>query len=385
MHQRLQLQRGRYLSVAVAFAPLAPGQRLGAVQLLSNSVGVVATALLSGTGTGPAVVFPASTGTRTLGSYPGVDGMAVDASGNVYVADATNHVTQIEAVGGSIPATNPTTKTLGFGFKNPGNLAVDGAGNVYVADAGNNAVKEIVAVGGVIPASNPTILTLGSGFSYPDDVKVDGAGNVFVLDEDHELVKEIVAVNGTIPATSPTIRTLGSGFKNPTGIAVDAAGNVYVTDRFYSAVKEMLAVNGSIPATNPTIRTLGATIANLQTLAVDAAGDVYVLGAGVVELVDPARDAAQPELCKHGRRRHQHRQPAERDGAEHRQHRADLPCTVGGGQPGVRHAELFAGERRRDNLPAADLFLLKPGADAGHGCELHLRIHVRAHGGRNPG
>ena len=64
------------------------------------------------------------------------------------------------------------TVTLGSGFNDPTGVAVDGSGNVFVADYGNNAVKEIVAVNGVIPAS-PTINTLGSGFSYPTGVAVD--------------------------------------------------------------------------------------------------------------------------------------------------------------------------------------------------------------------
>jgi streptogramin lyase len=56
-------------------------------------------------------------------------------------------------------------------------VAVDGSGNVFVADSGNNAVKEIVAAGGYI-----TVNILGSGFSRPGGVAVDGGGNVFVAD-----------------------------------------------------------------------------------------------------------------------------------------------------------------------------------------------------------
>ena len=65
-----------------------------------------------------------------------------------------------------------TVTPLGNGFNNPQGVAVDGSGNVFVADYGNNAVKEIVAVNGVIPAS-PTINTLGSGFRRPTGVAVD--------------------------------------------------------------------------------------------------------------------------------------------------------------------------------------------------------------------
>ncbi len=62
-------------------------------------------------------------------------------------------------------------------LQRPQGVAVDGSGNVFVADDGNNAVKEILAAGGYT-----TVNTLGSGFSLPTGVAVDGSGNVFVAD-----------------------------------------------------------------------------------------------------------------------------------------------------------------------------------------------------------
>ena len=82
-------------------------------------------------------------------------------------------------------------------------MAVDGSGNVFVADTGNNAVKEILAAGGYT-----TVNTLGSGFNRgPDGVAVDGSGNVFVADSGNSAVKEILAAGGYT-----TVKTLGSGF-----------------------------------------------------------------------------------------------------------------------------------------------------------------------------
>jgi hypothetical protein len=108
-------------------------------------------------------------------------------------------------------------------------VAVDASGNVFVADSGNNAVKELVAVNGSIPTS-PTILTLGSGFFDPEGVAVDASGNVFVADFGNNAVKELVAVNGSIP-TSPTILTLLSGGSQNEidRVAVDGSGKVFVT------------------------------------------------------------------------------------------------------------------------------------------------------------
>ena len=63
-------------------------------------------------------------------------------------------------------------------------MAVDAAGDVFVADAGNNAVKEVLA--------NGTIRTVGSGFSSPHGVAVDAAGDVFVADTNNSAVKEVL-------------------------------------------------------------------------------------------------------------------------------------------------------------------------------------------------
>jgi hypothetical protein len=167
--------------------------------------------------------------------------VAVDAAGDVFVADDNNNaVKEMVAVNGSIPATNPTINVLGSGFNQPLGVAVDAAGDVFVADTGNNEVKEMVAVNGSIPATNPTINVLGSGFNSPEDVAVDAAGDVFVADTGNNEVKEIVAVNGSIPA-NPTTNALGSGFNNPVAVALDAAGDILVADYGSNTVKEFQA------------------------------------------------------------------------------------------------------------------------------------------------
>ena len=124
--------------------------------------------------------------------------------------------------------------TLSSSFNYPYGVAVDAAGDVFVAEINTASVKEIVAVNGSIPA-NPTIRTLSSAFNDPIGVAVDTIGNVYVADGNN-FVYEIVAVDGAIPS-NPTIRTLGSGFNGPGGVAVDGSGNVYVGDSINDAVK----------------------------------------------------------------------------------------------------------------------------------------------------
>ncbi len=83
--------------------------------------------------------------------------------------------------------------TLGSEFNNPSAVAVDSSGNVFIADSVNSAAKEILAAGGYT-----TVLTLDSGFGQPTGVAVDGSGNVFFFDTFKNVVREIVAAGGVL-------------------------------------------------------------------------------------------------------------------------------------------------------------------------------------------
>ena len=269
---------GQTCSVAVQFSPLHPGLRMGAVQLLGSSGAVIATAPLKGIGVGPQVVFPSNSGSTILGSgfsYPG--DVAMDAGGDVFVADARNNaVKEIVAVNGQVSSSS-TVNTVGSGFRYPAGVAVDAGGDVFVADYGNHAVKEIVAGNGQVSSSS-TVNTVGSGFSGPYGVAVDASGNVFVADNGNHAVnnavKEIVAVNGQVSSSS-TVETVGSGFLFPNGVAVDAGGDVFVADTGHDAVKEIVAVNGQVSSSS-TVVTVGSGFFFPNGVAVDAGGDVFV-------------------------------------------------------------------------------------------------------------
>ncbi len=203
---------------------------------------------------------------------------AVDAFGNVYVADtANNAVKEIVAVDGVIPA-SPTIVTLGASFSSPAALALDSLGNLYVADKGNGAIKEIVATGvGVFPAS-PTTLTLATGFTAPSGVAVDAGGNVFFTQQiaGTTAVKEIEATSvGAFPAT-PTVTAIGAvnTWNNPAGVAVDQAGNVYIAGNQSRSVSEILKAGGYA-----SVKTLASGFTVPVGIAVDASGNVFVADA----------------------------------------------------------------------------------------------------------
>jgi len=119
---------------------------------------------------------------------------------------------------------------IGAGFSGPIGIAVDASGNLFVGDRGSNTVKEI-------PSGSNTAVVFASGFSSPYGVAVDASGNLYVDDFGNNAVKEI-------PAGTTTPVTIGFGFKDPEGVAVDGAGNVYVADHGNNAVKQIKPAGG---------------------------------------------------------------------------------------------------------------------------------------------
>ncbi len=179
--------------------------------------------------------------------FNGPTGVAVDPNGNIYVTDTGNNA--IKEI-----LTNGTTITLNNEFNGPCGVAVDPNGNIYVADTGNNAIKEIL--------TNGSIIILGDGFNGPCGVAIDSNGNVYVADTGNNAAKEI-HINGSII----TLGTLDNEFNGPTGVAVDPNGNIYVTDTGNNAIKEIL--------TNGTTITLNNEFNGPCGVAVDPNGNVY--------------------------------------------------------------------------------------------------------------
>jgi streptogramin lyase len=259
---------GETCTVNVIFAPKYAGARYGAVNVQDPSGNVVGTAYIYGTGVGPQVVFPSNTGVQTLGGgFSGPSDVAVDANGNIYVADNGNNSVKEISPGCS---SSSCVKTLASGFA-PGGVAVDGSGNVYVTDYTNNAVNEIPA--GCTTSS--CVTTLGGGFYGPGFVAVDGNGNVYVTDVDNTdnpqgngWVKEIPP--GCI--SSSCVVTLPGEFLYPAGVAVDASGDVYVADTGHLTIEEIQTKN----CTSSCVGAWGAPGAEgAFVLAVDASGNVY--------------------------------------------------------------------------------------------------------------
>jgi len=284
---------GQTCTVNVNFAPKYPGPRYGAVVVTDVNGNVLGMAYLQAVGTGAQVLFANTTqgilapnSISMLGgsfAFSNPTGIAIDASGDVFIADAGNHaVEKIPFTAGVYGA--PITLASSFTFNSPYGVAVDGAGNIFVSDNGGQAMYEILAAGGyttVNPLGNST------SNSNPKGIAVDGAANVYVAGPNNN-VYEVLAAGGYT-----TVNELGGGFLNPSGVAVDAAGNIFVVDTNNNLLKEMPAgcTSAACVTTLPS-----ANVGYSTGLAIDGADDLYVTNGSLMEFLAGGNYATNSSL-----------------------------------------------------------------------------------------
>jgi streptogramin lyase len=227
-------------------------------------------------------------------------GVATDAAGNVYVADAGNNLVRKVAPGGLVStfagtgvagaANGPDTAT----FNSPLGVALDGTGNVYVADYENNLIRKITPAGVVSTLAGTGAAGADDGagtvatFNLPESLTVDAAGNVYVVDNGNNLIRKItpsgvvstLAGNGQVGSANGT--GTAASFHSPFGIAIDGSGNLYITDAGNNQVRKIspagvvttFAGSGTRGANNAT--GAAASFNTPSGVAVDASGNVYV-------------------------------------------------------------------------------------------------------------
>ncbi len=220
---------------------------------------------LSGDGDGG---YSGDNGMATNASLQGPMGLALDLSGNLFIADTGNSRIRKVAVNGII-TTAAGSGSLGYSgdgglatsarLRFPYSVAVDASGNLYFADLGNSRIRKIntngiittVAGNGASGYSGDGGVATNASLNSPYGVAVDASGNLFIADSSNNRIRE-VDFNGIITTAAGNGASAYSGdggaatqasVNSPFGVAVDANRNLFVADTLNSRVREVYSAS----------------------------------------------------------------------------------------------------------------------------------------------
>ncbi|HEY8999881.1 MAG TPA: NHL repeat-containing protein [Mucilaginibacter sp.] len=239
-------------------------------------------------------------GVDSLATFNKPFGVATDVAGNVYVADAGNNQIRMIGTAGMV-STFAGTGIAGasdvadsVSFNSPLGVAVDGTGNVYVADYENNLIRKITQAGVVSTLAGSGAqgaddgLDTAATFNLPEALAVDAAGNVYVADNGNNLIRKVTPIGqvSTFAGSGQPGSGDGTGnaasFNSPFGIAIDANGNLYVADSGNNLIRKItpggvvttIAGSGSKGANDGTGK--AASFNTPSGIAIDKSGNIYV-------------------------------------------------------------------------------------------------------------
>lgn len=244
-------------------------------------------------------------GPGAAAGFLGLKGMAIAASGTVFVTDddAIRRVTaggEVTTFAGSVSNGYLDGPAESARFSDPRGLAVDASGTLYVADRGNHCIRKITPDGLVSTVAGNGTQGSADGvgadarFSSPDDVVVDASGTLYVADTQSGRIRRI-ATDGTV--TTLAGRTYFQGwvdgvgtvaqFGLPGAVALDAVGNVLVSDSNNYCIRRVTP-GGVVDTVAGRAKIQGfadgpadqAVFGELGGLTVDASGTIYVVDLG---------------------------------------------------------------------------------------------------------
>jgi uncharacterized protein (TIGR03437 family) len=224
-------------------------------------------------------------------------GVAVDSSGNLYIADAGNNVIRKVASGNiSTVAGNNTAGYSGDGgaatsaqLNDPVAVAVDSSGNLYIADANNFVIRMVTGttIGTIVGGSATPFTQL----NHPDGLALGPGGVLYIADTGNKRIAKFAngvltsfAGNGNSTFSGDNGPAINASLNDPFGVAVDVAGNVYIADTFHNRIRKVassgiittIAGNGNAFYSGDGGSATSATLFFPRDVAVDGAGNVYV-------------------------------------------------------------------------------------------------------------
>jgi len=253
---------------------------------LNNTLRKVSAAGAVSTLAGQAGASGSANGTGTAAQFFGPQGLAIDGSSNLYLADTNNHT--IRKV---VPSTGVVTTVAGLAgnsggadgpgslarFNYPSGVAVDRAGDLYVADTDNFTIRTISSSGQVSTLAGLAGNSGGADgtggiarFNSPSDLAVDSSGNIYVADTDNFTIRKVVSSTGVVSTLAGLAGSSGSAdgfgttvrFFHPAGIAVDSSSNLYVADTDNHTVRLGLLATAPAIQTQPQSQTVTAATAS---------------------------------------------------------------------------------------------------------------------------
>jgi sugar lactone lactonase YvrE len=260
--------------------------------------------------------FAGDGGPAISASFSFPSGIALDAAGNLYVADTYNHCIRRVASDGTVKtvAGNPNFSSLtpsGDGgpatsasLALPYGVAIDAAGNLYISDKGQRRIRKVSAAGIMTTsAGDGSANFAGDGgqatqaaFDFPADVKLDDAGNLYIADAYGHRVRRIapngivttIAGNGTPGFSGDGGLATKAQLNTPVAVAVDGKGNVYVSDQNNVRVRKVTpdgvittyAGGGNGPFGSGDGGTALAASFYAGGISLDPAGNLYVADSG---------------------------------------------------------------------------------------------------------
>jgi len=267
---------GATCTINVSFSPKLTGTRYGAANLLDGSGNVLATGYVQGTGVGPQVNFlPGTQSVIAADTSPSsFAALAVDSSGNVYIAEYSEIYGESLVLKETPSAGGYTKSVVANNLYGPNAIAVDGSGSVYIADLPGptnptRILKETPSAGGYtesVVASPYWEDSIGG-------IAVDGSGNIYYPDSyNRRVLKETLSAGGY---TESVVADSANGLGSPWVVAVDGNGNVYIVDgQNICVLKETPSAGGYTQSVVANAASNG--LSSPMAIAVDGSGNIYI-------------------------------------------------------------------------------------------------------------